>query len=106
VNPSVAKIGISSPGRPREAVAVHTTTPKGVAAAFRRRSDHSRAFPPLAARIYEVVEGVLEVTVDGVTQIIRPGLVGIVPSNALYSVKALTDGRATSVDYPLRPEFN
>jgi len=42
----------------------------------------------------------LEVTIDGATQVVRAGLVAIVP------VKALTDGRAIIVDYPLRREFN
>ena len=35
----------------------------------------------------------------------RPGMVGIVPSNARHSVKALTDGRLIVVDYPLRREI-
>jgi quercetin dioxygenase-like cupin family protein len=52
--------------------------------------------------VYEVIDGALEVTIDGVTQIARPGLVAIVPSHARHSVKALTDGRAIIVDYPLR----
>ena len=30
--------------------------------------------------VYEVIEGELEVTIDGVAQIARPGLVAIVPS--------------------------
>ena len=55
--------------------------------------------------VYEVIEGELEVTIDGVTQIARAGMVAIVPSNVPHSVKALTDGRAIIVDYPLRPEF-
>lgn len=55
--------------------------------------------------VYEVIEGELELTIDGVTQIARPGMVGIVPSNVRHSVKALTDGRAIIVDYPLRREF-
>lgn len=55
--------------------------------------------------VYEVIEGELEMTVDGVTQIARPGLVAIVPGNVRHSVKALTDGRAIIVDYPVRPEF-
>jgi quercetin dioxygenase-like cupin family protein len=49
-----------------------------------------------------VIEGELELTIEGATQILRAGLVGVVPSN---SVKALTDGRAIIVDYPLRLEF-
>ncbi len=56
--------------------------------------------------VYEVIEGQLEVTIDGAAQIARAGLVAIVPSNARHSVKALTDGRAIIVDYPLRREFD
>jgi quercetin dioxygenase-like cupin family protein len=55
--------------------------------------------------VYELIEGELEITIEGAAQIIRPGLVAIVPSNARHSVKALTNGRAIIVDYPLRPEF-
>jgi quercetin dioxygenase-like cupin family protein len=55
--------------------------------------------------VYEVLEGELELTIDGVAQIVRHGLVGIVPGNVRHSVKALTDGRAIIVDHPRRPEF-
>ena len=55
--------------------------------------------------VYEVIEGELEMTIDGVVGIARAGLVAIVPSNVRHSVKALTDGRAIVVDYPLRGEF-
>jgi quercetin dioxygenase-like cupin family protein len=55
--------------------------------------------------VYEVIEGALELTIDGVTETLRPGLVGIVPSNVRHSVKALIDGRAIIVDYPTRPDF-
>ena len=55
--------------------------------------------------VYEVIDGELEVTVDGLAQIIRPGLVAIVPPNARHSVRALTDGRAIIVDTPRRPDF-
>jgi quercetin dioxygenase-like cupin family protein len=56
--------------------------------------------------VYEVIEGELEVTIDGVAQIVRPGVVAIVPAGARHSVKAFTDGRAIIVDYPVRPDFN
>lgn len=55
--------------------------------------------------VYEVIEGELELSVEGDVQIARPGFVAIVPANARHSVKALTDGRAIIVDYPARPEF-
>jgi quercetin dioxygenase-like cupin family protein len=55
--------------------------------------------------VYEVIEGELEVTIDGAAQIARPGLVAIVPPNARHSVKALTDGKAIIVDHPARRDF-
>jgi quercetin dioxygenase-like cupin family protein len=55
--------------------------------------------------VYEVIEGELELTISGATEIARPGLVAVVPSNARHSVKALTHGRAIIIDYPLRREF-
>jgi quercetin dioxygenase-like cupin family protein len=55
--------------------------------------------------IYEVIEGELQVTIDGIAQIARPGLAAIVPSNARHSVIALTDGKVIIVDCPRRSEF-
>ena len=55
--------------------------------------------------VYEVIAGELEMFVDGVTQVVRPGIVAIVPSNSRHSVRALTDGRVIIVDHPARPEF-
>jgi unsaturated pyranuronate lyase len=54
---------------------------------------------------YEVIEGELEVTIDGEARIARAGLVAIVPGNARHSVKALTDGKAIIADYPARRGF-
>ena len=56
--------------------------------------------------VYEVIEGELEITIDGAAQIARPGVVAIVPSGARHSIKALTDGRAIIVDYPVRRDFD
>jgi quercetin dioxygenase-like cupin family protein len=54
--------------------------------------------------VYEVIEGELEMTIDGETRIVRAGIVAIVPGNVPHSVKALTNGRAIIVDYPLRSD--
>jgi len=67
-------------------------------------SIHEHSHPQ--EEVYEVVEGELEVTIDGAAQVIRTGLVAIVPGNAPHSVKALTNGRAIIVDYPLRRGFD
>ena len=55
--------------------------------------------------VYEVIEGELEVTIDGKAQLARPGVVAIVPAGAKHSIKALSDGRAIIVDYPRRREL-
>jgi quercetin dioxygenase-like cupin family protein len=55
--------------------------------------------------VYEVIEGELELTIDGVSQIVRPGVAAIVPSGVQHSVKALSDGRAIIVDSPRRKDF-
>jgi quercetin dioxygenase-like cupin family protein len=70
---------------------------------FARGSSIHEHFHP-QEEVYEVIEGELEITIDGVTQVARPGVVAIVPGNVSHSVKALT-GAAIIVDYPLRPEF-
>ena len=72
---------------------------------FKRGSSIHEHFHP-QEEVYEVIEGELEVTIDGAAKIVRPGLVAIVPSDARHSVKALTDGRAIIVDYPLRRELD
>ena len=71
---------------------------------FQRGSSIHEHFHP-QEEVYEVIEGQLEMTVDGISQIVEAGVVAVVPSNARHSVRALTDGRAIIVDFPLRPEF-
>src|SRR5260370_13871510 len=56
---------------------------------FKRGSsipEHSH--PP--EEVYEVIEGELELTIDGPIQVAPAALVAIVPSNLVPSVKALT----------------
>jgi quercetin dioxygenase-like cupin family protein len=53
---------------------------------------------------WQVIEGELEVTVDGVTQVAGPGVAAIVPPNVRHALKAMTDGKAIVVDYPLREQ--
>jgi quercetin dioxygenase-like cupin family protein len=69
----------------------------------RGSSIHEHSHPQ--EEVYEVIDGELEMTIDGVAQIARARLVAIVPANVRHSVKALTDGRAIIVDYPLRRDF-
>ena len=55
--------------------------------------------------VYEVIEGELEITIDGTPHRAHPGLVAIVPPNVRHSVKALTDGRLIVVDHPAWRDF-
>jgi unsaturated pyranuronate lyase len=52
--------------------------------------------------VYHVIEGELELTVDGVTRRLGSGFAGIVPGDSPHSVKAISDGKVIVVDYPLR----
>lgn len=56
----------------------------------------------LQEEVWEVIEGEVEITIEGVPHIARPGFVAIVPGGIRHSAKALTDGRALIVDHPLR----
>ena len=49
-----------------------------------------------------MLEGELELTVEGEAQVAGPGLAVIVPGNARHSMKALTDGKVLIVDSPRR----
>jgi quercetin dioxygenase-like cupin family protein len=71
---------------------------------FERGSTIHEHFHP-EEEVYEVIEGELELTVDGEVQIARAGMVAIVPSHVRHSAKALTDGKVIIVDHPARPDF-
>ena len=82
----------------------HTETMTFAHYNFRRGSTiHEHHHPE--EEVYEVIEGELEVTINGNAQIAKPGLVAIIPANALHSVKALTDGKLIVVDSPARRDF-
>src|SRR5580658_3848114 len=52
--------------------------------------------------VYEILEGELEITIGGITQRYGPGFAGIVPSNTLHSVKAISSGKVIVIDHPRR----
>ena len=52
--------------------------------------------------VWTVLDGELEVTIAGETQVATAGCVAIVPPDATHAVKALTDCRAIVVDCPVR----
>jgi quercetin dioxygenase-like cupin family protein len=55
--------------------------------------------------VWHVLEGELEITIDGAAQTAGPGMVAIVPARASHAVRALRDGKAIVVDHPRRDGF-
>ena len=56
-------------------------------------------------QVVHVFEGELQVTVAGETTVLSGGSIGIIPSNALHSGKALTDCRVMDAFYPMREDY-
>ena len=52
--------------------------------------------------VWNVIEGQLEITINGETQVVGPGCAAVVPPGTAHSVKARTDARAIVVDHPRR----
>ncbi len=52
--------------------------------------------------MWHVLEGELEITIGKEKTHAGAGFVGIVPPETRHSVRALTNGKAIVVDYPLR----
>jgi len=55
--------------------------------------------------VWLVIEGELEVTVDGEPQKVGPGCVVVVPPDVVHAVRALTSGRAVVANHPVRHDF-
>jgi quercetin dioxygenase-like cupin family protein len=69
--------------------------------AFEKGSEiHEHSHPQ--EEVWQVVQGKLRITIDGMTKVAGPGFVGIVPPNARHSVIALSDGKAIVTDFPRR----
>jgi len=56
-------------------------------------------------QIATVQEGEFELTIDGVTKILKPGLIAVIPPNAPHSGRSITDCKLMDVFYPLRSDY-
>ena len=52
-----------------------------------------------------VTEGEFEMTVDGETEVLRPGIVALIPSDAKHSGRALTNCKVIDVFHPVREDY-
>lgn len=53
----------------------------------------------------QIIEGQLELTINGKTNILEPGTIALIPSNSKHSGKALTDCKITDTFCPVREDY-
>lgn len=56
-------------------------------------------------QVATVIEGEFELTIDGQTHCLGPGSVGIIPSHAIHSGRALTRCHIIDAFYPIREDY-
>ena len=95
--------------------------PKEIIKGFNGRFFHTNSFTiafweieegailPEHSHIHEqstqVIEGKLELLIDGVTTVLIPGMIANIPSNVIHSGKALTKCKVTDVFSPTREDY-
>ena len=56
-------------------------------------------------QVANMLEGEFELTIDGVTQVLRPGSVAAIPSHVRHAGRAITDCRILDVFSPVREDY-
>ena len=56
-------------------------------------------------KISNVLEGEFEMTLDGITQLLKPGTVAVIPSMTVHSGKAVTDCYILDIFNPVREDY-
>ena len=56
----------------------------------------------LEEEVWHIIEGTLEITINGETALAGPGMAAVVPPNATHAVKARTSARVIIANHPLR----
>lgn len=52
-----------------------------------------------------LIEGRLEMTLDGVTQVLEPGQIAVIPGETPHAAQALMPCRVVDVFYPVRDDY-
>ena len=99
-----------------DSIAVRELFP-GIKAQFFHTSNNTIGFVNLAkgavlpehAHMHEqttqIMEGELEITINGTTNIYTKGMVVTIPSNVVHSAVAKTNCKVTDVFYPVREDY-
>ena len=53
----------------------------------------------------QIIEGQLELTINGKTNILESGTIAVIPSNSKHSGRALTDCKITDTFCPVREDY-
>jgi quercetin dioxygenase-like cupin family protein len=56
-------------------------------------------------QISQVLEGRFEFTINGISQIMEPGRLAVIPPNVVHSGKALTECKVMDIFYPVRDDY-
>jgi len=56
-------------------------------------------------QISNVLEGEFEMTLDGTTQLLKPGMVAVIPAMTVHSGKAVTDCYILDIFNPVREDY-
>ena len=59
----------------------------------------------LHQQVAQVLKGNFELTVDGQTTILQPGIIAVIPPHAVHSGKAITPCELVDVFYPEREDY-
>jgi quercetin dioxygenase-like cupin family protein len=59
----------------------------------------------LNEQVTNVIEGELELNVNGEIKIMKPGNAAVIPGNIPHSAKAITDCNVIDVFYPIREDY-
>ena len=59
----------------------------------------------LHEQVAQVLKGSFELTVDGETRILEPGIIAVIPPHAVHSGKAITECELVDVFYPEREDY-
>ena len=56
-------------------------------------------------QVVNMLAGEFELTIDGLTQVLEPGSVAIIPSHAVHSGRAISNCRIIDAFYPIREDY-